>query len=85
MNGFREESKIAPILSSYVGIPNFMAIISAMFVSVIPSYYLRPTPEDPNAQQSEVDGETVTPAYRDMEAEKDFYGYFVFVLIVIAF
>jgi hypothetical protein len=83
--GIREESKIAPIIFTYVGIPNFMAIISSMFVCVIPSVFLRPAPYDQNSQETEKEGVTVTPEYRDVQAEKDLLGYLVFVLIFIAF
>jgi hypothetical protein len=88
-DGTRPPSKLAPVIFSYRGLPHFLAIVSSLFVSVLPSAFMTVPPFNPDDQTVTIDGITITKQWRDIDKEKEQMGYliypFILVGIIVAF
>ncbi|CAD7947080.1 unnamed protein product [Amoebophrya sp. A25] len=83
--GILSPSLLQPVLFTYRGIPNYLAIITAMFMTCIPAKMLVPKPLDGSEKERVIDGITTQGNYRDLAAEKDMLGYVLFALIIASY
>jgi hypothetical protein len=80
--GMREPSLLHPILFTYKGLPHYLAIVSSLFVSIIPASFLIIPEWNPEAQTVTVDGITITKEWRNVDDERSQMGYLVYGLFV---
>jgi len=79
--GVLKPSKIEPILFSYRGIPNFLSVVVAMFLTIMPAEVFIVKPLDGSEKETVIDGITVSGKHRDLDVEKELNSTWIFFLI----